>query len=306
MMDLKDLRAFARVAELKGVSAAARVLKAPKSSVSRSLTRLEETVGAVLVERSTRHLRLTDAGELLYRHALRVLHDVEEAETALGLLAGVPRGTVRVGATYAVTQMLVAPMLPSFLAAYPEVQVVVDADNRRTDMLADELDVMVRVGRLPDSELIARRLATLELWACASPAYLAARGTPESPDRLSEHDLVGQAEQTTWTFWTAAGKKMAVEVAPRAVLQEPAAAHAVVAGGAGIGMLPDYLAAEAVARGRLVRVLPHLRPRTVEVHALYPSRRSLSAKVRVFIDALTAHVAAVRAVGHADESAPPL
>ena len=304
MMDFKDLRAFVRVADLKGISAAARSLKAPKSSVSRSLSRLEEDVSTVLVERSTRHLRLTDAGRLLYRHALRVLHDVEEAETALGLLSGVPRGTVRVGATYAVTQLLVAPMLPRFLAAYPEVRVVLDADNRRTDMLAEELDLMIRVGRLPDSELIARRLATLELWACASPSYLAERGAPDSLDDLAAHDTVGQYEQTRWTFWTEAGKKVTTEVAPRAVLQEPAAAHAAVEGGAGIGMLPDYIAASAVASGRLVRVLPHLRPQTVDVHALYPSRRSLSAKVRVFIDALTAHVASAQSATPADE--PPV
>ena len=293
MLDLTDVRAFVRIADLRSVSAAARALRAPKSSVSRSLARLEAAVGAVLVERSTRHLRLTDAGALFHPHALRILNDVDEAETALGSFAGVPRGTLRVNAPYAFALALLAPMLPAFLARHPEVLVTLDVDNRQVDVLAEQADLVIRIGTLATSGLIARRLATMELWACASPAYLAARGTPASVDDLSGHDIVGRIEgRTRWTFRTPGGETEEIDVNPRLSVPDPAPTQVVLIGGAGIGRLPDFMARSAIARGELVRVLAELEPSSVEVHALYPSHRSLSAKVRVFIDALVAHMAA--------------
>ena len=295
MLDLVDLRAFARIAERGSVSDAARALKAPKSSVSRSLARLEAAVGIVLVERSTRHLRLTEAGLLFHPYALRILGDVEEAETALGSLAGEPRGTLRVNAPYAFTHGLLAPMLPPFIARHPEVRVVLELDDRRIDMLAEQADLVIRIGPLAPSGLIARRVAALELWVCASPAYLAARGTPGCVAELGRHDIVGRIDRvTSWTFRKPDGGTETVEIHPRTVVPDPASQRVVLAGGAGIGRLPDFLAAEAIVRGELVRVLDGLLPDTVEVHALYPSHRSLSAKVRVFIDALVAHLAATR------------
>ena len=286
MLDLIDVRAFARIADLRSVSAAARTLKAPKSSVSRSLARLEAAVGAVLVERSTRHLRLTDAGALFHPHALRILNDVDEAETALGSFAGVPRGTLRVNAPYAFALALLAPMLPAFLARYPEVLVTLDVNNRQVDVLAEQADLVIRIGTLATSGLIARRLATMELWACASPAYLATRGTPASVDDLSGHDIVGRVEgRTRWTFRTPGAEPEEIDVNPRLSVPDPALTQVVLIGGAGIGRLPDFMARSAIARGELVRVLAEVEPGSVEVHALYPSHRSLSAKVRVFIDA---------------------
>ena len=297
MLDLTDLRAFTRIADLRSVSAAARALKAPKSSVSRSLARLEAAVGTALVERSTRHLRLTDAGTLFHPHALRILNDVEEAETALGNFAGVPRGTLRVNAPYAFALALLAPMLPAFLARYPEVGVTLDVDNRQIDVVAEQADLVIRIGPLAASGLIARRLSTMELWACASPAYLAARGTPVSVQDLSGHDFVCRVEgRTQWTFRTPGGGLEEIDVYPRLAVPDPAPAQVVLAGGAGIGRLPDFMARGAIARGELVRVLADLEPGSVEVHALYPSHRSLSAKVRVFIDALVAHMGALRTV----------
>ncbi|MCW6512069.1 LysR family transcriptional regulator [Lichenifustis flavocetrariae] len=293
MMDLVDLRAFVRIVELRSVSAAARALDAPKSSISRSLARLEAAVGAVLVERSTRHLRLTDAGALLHPHALRILNDVDEAGNALGSFAGKPRGTLRVNAPFTFAVGLLAPMLPGFRARYPDVRVVLSIDNRTIDVLAEDVDLVVRIGTLAESGLISRRLATMQLWTCASPAYLAARGVPASVDDLSGHDLLDRADKATrWCFHTGEGKEAAVEFQPVMVVPEPAAMLVVLVGGGGIARLPDFLAAPAVARSELVRVLPTLEPESVDVHALYPSHRSLSAKVRVFIDALVVHLKA--------------
>ena len=292
-MDLDDLRAFARIADLTGISAAARSLGLPKSTVSRALSRLETGVGTALVDRSTRHLRLTDAGVLFRPYAVRILADVDEAGTALDGFAGAPRGTLRVNAPFTFAVALVSPMLPSFLAAYPEVRVVLDVENRIIDMPVEPADVVIRVGALPDSDLIARRLMTTQTWTCASPGYLAARGTPSSVADLSRHSLVGYADRlTTWSYRMNDGTIELVEVGPANVVSDSAVLVPVLAGGGGIGRLPDFIASDAVDRGELVRLFPEATSDEFEIHALYTSHRSLSAKVRVFIDAMVDHLAA--------------
>lgn len=159
------------------------------------------------------------------------------------------------------------------------------------DLLAEEFDVAIRIGPLRDSDLIARWLATIALWTCASPAYLAARGTPVTAGDLRSHELIGRVDRrSTWRFWAPGGVLHDVELVPGTVVPEPAVLQTVLIGGAGIGRLPDFYAADAVARGTLVRLLPDHDDDTVDVHALYPSHRSLSAKVRVFIDMLAEHL----------------
>ena len=299
MLELTDLRAFARIADLGGVSAAARALRMPKSSVSRSLVRLEETVGAVLVERSTRHLRLTDAGLLLRRHANRILDDVGEAENAIGGLVGAPRGDLRISAPFTFAAGPLAPMLPAFLARYPDVRVILTVDNRNIDLLTEEIDVVIRIGPLANSELIARRLATFELWPCASPAYIDERGMPAKPDDLASQAIVAHSDkQRIWRFGARSGEITEVELHPVAVVPEPAVIRTMLLGGAGIGWLPDFHAIEAIADGSLVRLLPEWSSGAVEAHALYPSHRSLSAKVRVFIDSLINHLGRPVTGGH--------
>lgn len=291
MLDLAHLRAFARIADLGSVSAAARSLKMPKSSVSRSLARLEAAVGTALIERSTRHLRLTDAGLLLQRHATRILDDVNEAENAVGGLIGKPSGTLRisVGFTFAVGPL--ASMLPGFVARFPEIRVVLTVDNRNVDLLTEEIDVSIRIGPLPDSELIARKLGSIELWPCASPAYFTDHGTPQTVKALLEHRLIAHTDRRIpWRIRTPSGAIRELKTEPGTVIPEPAVTKIMLLSGAGIGWLPDFDARDAVASGALVRVLPDHTTESVDVHALYPSHRSLSAKVRVFIDALVAQM----------------
>jgi DNA-binding transcriptional LysR family regulator len=291
MLELTDLRAFARIADLGGVSSAARALRMPKSSVSRSLARREEAVGAVLVERSTRHLRLTDAGLLLRRHANRILDDIGEAENAIGGLVGAPRGDLRISAPFTFAAGPLAPMLPEFLARYPDVRVILTVDNRNIDLLTEEIDVVIRIGPLANSDLIARRLATFELWPCASPAYLKVRGMPTTPGDLASHEIVAHSDrERTMRFSARSGAITEVELCSVAVVPEPAVVRTMLLGGAGVGWLPDFHAVDAIANGSLVRLLPEWSSGTVEAHALYPSHRSLSAKVRVFIDALINHL----------------
>ena len=291
MLNPYDLRAFSRIAQLRSVSAAARELKMPKSSVSRSLARLEEALGVTLVERSTRHLRLTDAGALFLPHAVRLLSDMEEAETALTNFAGTARGTLRVSAPLAYVSTLVTPMLPGFLMRYPEVRVVLDLNHRNVDMLAEDIDVVVRMGTLADSSLVARRLPSVHMWLCASPQYIARKGMPARVADLSAHDVIDRIDgPNEWVFDLPDERRVPITLHPRAVSPEPAVGMALILGGAGIGLLPSFMAEPAIAEGRLLRIFPESLPQTVEAHALYPSHRSLSAKVRVFIDALVAHL----------------
>lgn len=293
VLDLANLRAFARIADLGSISAAARALRMPKSSVSRALVRLEEAVGSVLVERTTRHLRLTDAGLLLQRHAARILDDVGEAENALGGLVGHPQGDLRVSVPFTFAAGPLAHILPSFLERYPDIRVLLTIDNRVVDILGEDYDVAIRIGPLVPSELIARRLTSLALWPCASPQYLEGRPSIAEPADLRQHAVIGhKASREMWPFRSRSGHDTQVEVETRTVAPEPDVVRTMLIAGAGIGILPDFHATAAIDAGQLVRVLPAYEHRSVEVHALYPSRRSLSAKVRVFIDALIGNLPA--------------
>jgi DNA-binding transcriptional LysR family regulator len=305
MMEFSQLRMFLRVADLGGVSGAARALGAPKSSVSRSVARLEATLGAVLFERGTHALRLTEAGRLFLPYARRVLNDVEEAGVALDGLIGRPRGTLRVNAAVTFAIGVIGPMLPDFVRRYPEVRIVLDAENRVVDLAREDFDVVVRIGALPDSDLIARRLGRIELWPCASPAYLAGHGMPRTPDAFADHVLLGWGDRPDrWTFVAGDGRTCAVEVPAGTVVPEPAALQSLLTGGIGIGRLPDFLARPLVERGELTRLLPDHATEVVDAHAVYPAHRSLSAKVRVFVDALVEEMAARRETREKKGSAP--
>jgi DNA-binding transcriptional LysR family regulator len=278
-MELSDIRAFVRTADLGSVSAAGRSLGLPKSTISRSLARLEADVGAMLVQRSTRHLRLTDAGVLFRPYAIRILADVDEAGTALDNFAGAPRGTLRVSAPFTVVVAIVSPMLPAFLACYPEVRVVLDVENRVIDMPVEPADLVIRVGTLPDSDLIARHLLTTEAWTCASPAYLAAHGTPSRLAELGAHALIGQTDlPTTWSYGMRGGSVEQVEVRPAHVVSDSAALEPMLVGGGGIGRLPEARSREAISCACFPkpRAIGSRSMRSTPVTAVFPPRSGCS------------------------------
>lgn len=287
MIELAHLLAFVRIADLRSVSGAAKALGAPKSSVSRALMRLEREVGAALVERSSRHLRLTDAGALFYPHARRILDDMDDAQRALSDYAGEPTGSLKLNLPTSFARCIVAPMLPAFLARYPGIRIDLVVSDERIDMRAAEIDLTIRIGPLPDSDLVARRLRSTELWACASTSYLSVRGTPTTASDLAGHDLIGPSDRMLkWLTEGSQELKLSEVADPRVATIASDIVIAILVGGGGIGRLPDYLAKPALERGELVRLFPEIAPERVAVHALYPSHRSISSKVRVFIDAL--------------------
>lgn len=292
-MDQTDLAIFLRLADSGSLSATARSLKSPKSSVSRALLRLETEIGSPLFDRSTRHFRLTDPGKLLLPYASRAVHDLQEAQAIIDGHAGEPRGLLRINTTQSFAQGLIAPMLPCFLERYPELTVELTTDSHYVDIAREGIDVAVRVGTLPDSSLIARRLPPVELWLCASPTYLSRRGVPMKAADLHGHTLVVREAPTSWVFLDGQ-TELIMQPGGRAIIPDAAAQKIVLEGGGGIGFLSSYLAAPSLTAGKLVRVLPSLRRDPIELHALYPTHRSMSAKVRAFIDALISHLDTVK------------
>ena len=250
MLNLNDLSAFARIAELGSISAASRSLAMPKSSVSRSLMRLEETLGAVLVERSTRHLRLTDAGMLLKQHARRILDDVAEAENRLSGLVGKPAGDLHVSAPFTFATGPLARMLPGFMAQYPQVRIVLGVENRPVDIQMEQVDVAIRIGPLQDSSLVARRITSFQLWPCASPAYLDSHPRIIEPGDLRAHQLIAHADRReTWRFRGKGGTVQTFEFDTRTVIPEPDVLKTLLISGVGIALLPDFLPATRSGMG---------------------------------------------------------
>lgn len=291
MLDLTDVRIFVQAVDAGGLSAAARLRAMPKSTISRALVRLEGKLGVVLLERSTRGLRLSDAGQLFLPHARRLLDSAEEAQLAVDGLAGQPQGVLRVNAAFTFALGVVAPMLPSFLQRYPDVSVVLDSDSRIIDLARGDADVAIRLGALADSDLIVRRLGVIALWPCASAAYLDQHGVPATVAALEAHRLIAcRAGETSWKLRTDDGAEEYCAVAPGTAVAEPAVLQAVLLGGAGVGRLPDFLARPHLQSGHLVRLLPGWHSDGIPVNALYARNRSVSAKVRVFIDALHEHM----------------
>ncbi len=294
MLDLNWMRIFAKVAELKSMSAAARSLRLPKSSVSRDIAELEAMLGVRLLQRTTRRIGLTDAGLTFYPYCVRILSDAGEAEAAVSQLQAEPRGHLRINSPIAFGHLLLGPLLGEFVRRYPHVTVGLDIESRRVDLIGDDVDVVIRVGTLTPSTLIARRLMVAHYRLCASPAYIAAHGMPEQPEDLAQHATISlKFRDRIWRLQNAAGERLDVPISPRIVVNDPGTERAAVLAGAGIGWVPQILCFEDLASARLVSsdlggwFLPD-----DEHHVLFPSNRSLSPKVRAFVDFLVEHFGA--------------
>jgi len=286
--DLNDVLAFCRVADCGSFTQAALRLGWPKSSVSHRVARLEAALGARLLERSTRRLRLTEVGARYHEHARRVLEELDQASATVAQFRARPQGRLRVSASVVLGQALLPPLVAEFAAACPEVQLVLELSNRRVDLLEEGFDAAIRAGTLPDSSLVARKLGQASARLYAAPSYLLARGTPQTPADLAHgHDLLDNAVAPApagWTLRQANGAEAQVAATPRAICNDPALLREVAAAGGGITSLPHFVAAPAVAAGRLMPVLPGWVLRWVDVHIVFPSHKSLSPALRAFVD----------------------
>ena len=287
--DLDAMAAFARIVEAGSFSAAARELGRSKSAVSKQIARLEDRLGVRLLNRTTRRLSLTEAGRSFHEGCRRMLAEAEAAERAMTYLSGAPRGTLRVNAPMSFGVLHVAPALAGFMRRYPEISVELVLDDREVDLVGEGFDVGVRIRALPDSSLVARRLAPFRRFVCAAPSYLAAHGAPEAPEDLPRHACLlysYQAERSVWRLRGPSGERR-IGVSGRLTANNGGALRSAALAGLGLAFLPSFIVGDDLREGRLDRVLPDWSTADdIAVHAIYPVGRNLSPKVRVFVDHL--------------------
>ncbi len=286
---LAAMTAFARVAETRSFSDAARRLGTSKSVVSRQIMALEADLGARLFHRTTRSMTLTEAGEGYYERVSRILTDVDEANLSVTRLQAAPRGRLRINAPMSFGVRHLAPSLPDFLALHPEVEIDMTMNDRFVDLVDEGYDMAVRIGRLTDSTLVARKLAPLRRTICGSPAYLAARGIPQTPADLATHECLSYSNMTQsdeWSFVDANGKPLSVEVKGRLRTNNGDALRIAALRGLGLVAQPSFIVGADLQAGTLVGVLTNYTAQDGVVYAVYPHSRHLSPKVRAFTDFL--------------------
>lgn len=286
MTTIGAMPVFVAVAESGGFAAAARRLGVSKSAVSKRITQLETELGSRLLHRTTRKLSLTEAGENYLHHAQEAIAAAQNAEDAVAQLQDAPQGLLRVNAPMSFGRLHVAPLVPAFLARFPGISLEVVLDDKVVDLVEGGFDVAIRAGTLPDSTLVARKLAPCRNVLCAAPSYLARHGKPLEPADLLKHNCLHYAYFSGAHEWTFNGADGPVSVETRGNFQvnNSEALREAMVGGVGIGRLPTFVAAADLVSGDLVPVLEDFEMPSQTIYAVFPERRHLPAKVRAFLD----------------------
>jgi DNA-binding transcriptional LysR family regulator len=286
MVKLDDMRVFSKLAEVGSLTAAARELAMPKQSVSRRLAELESALGVQLAVRTTRKLRLTDVGRAYALRCAEVARLAEEANRAALDELDTPHSTLRITADHTFGEAFLPELANDYLQRYPEVRLDVVLTSRVVDLVEEGFDVAFRVGRLPDSTLVARRLGPARLIACAAPSYLERRGAPRTPDDLAEHDCIDLAPGEGPSRWPFAGPDgvMTIAVNGRIRVSSLPMARGSAVAGIGIACIPAFACADDLRTGRLVQVLGAFALDVGGVYLVYPHHRHLAARVRRFVD----------------------
>ncbi|HUJ74021.1 MAG TPA: LysR family transcriptional regulator [bacterium] len=292
MNSLGDIALFIKVVESKSFTAAAPELGMTPSAVSKRISRLEDRLGAQLLNRTTRRIGLTEEGAAFYERTARIMTEVEEAESAVSSLRKGPRGLLRVSVPVILGQMHFAPAVPGFLRQYPDLQLELIFNDRYVDLIEEGMDLAVRIDRLPDSSLVARRLAPNRRVVCGSPAYFEQHGVPATPHDLVHHNCLTYAAQyphKEWFFDTGKGRH-AVQVKGNFQTNNAEALRAAALGGLGLALLPTFIVGADLQKGLLLPVLQRHVSSDTAIFAVYPQHRHQSPKVRAFVDYMTAHL----------------
>lgn len=301
--DLEEVAAFLRVAESGSFTAASRRLGLPKSTISRRVARLEEKLGVQLLHRTTRSLALTEAGTVFHERASAALAGLEEATQAVRESQETPRGHLRVTAPYDLAEAL-GPLVAAFSGRFPAVSIELLLTDQRLDLVAENIDLALRgAPSLPDSSLVARKLATMKFLLLASPQYLKAHGRPQAPADLAEHALLMMktSHGRTKLRLTGAGGDVEVAVQTAIAANDFTLLRAAALAGSGIALLPDTRVAVELQAGRLVRVLPEWTAGEGNLWVVHPASRLLPAKAKAFREFVLEHVE-VLTIGRAPPS----
>jgi DNA-binding transcriptional LysR family regulator len=289
-----SLTTFVGVVEAGGFSAAGRKLNMSTTMVSNHVQALEGRLGVRLLNRTTRKVSLTEEGELYYREAARILSDIEQLEQSIASRRAAPRGLVRVNATFGFGHRYIAPAISRFVRKYPEVRVQLQLTDKPINLIDEGYDVGIRFGRLEDASLIARPIARNRYRLVAAPSYLKRHGMPQHPSELARHDCLVIRENDAYGVWkfTHKSETETVRVSGTLASNNGEVVRNWALEGHGIMLRSEWDLADLLRRGRLVELLPEWRGPDADVHAVFPQRLHLSAKVRVLIDFLVESFAA--------------
>jgi DNA-binding transcriptional LysR family regulator len=286
---LNGMEVFVAVVDGSGFAAAARRLGISPAMVSAHVKTLEKRLGVRLLNRTTRRVSATEVGQNYYRRCMRILAEVEEAERAACDLHTAPRGLLRVTASVSFGTRCLAPVIADYLEKFAEVSIELSLSDRYIDLVDGGYDLAIRIGLLPDSGLIARKLATLGMVLCASSTYLRINGVPRAPGDLVEHNCLAYANGTrrnAWCFFRPDGEEEVAQASGRIVANNGDALLAFALKDAGVIFAPDYVVEDELAAGRLIRLLPEYATQGTPVHAVYPHSQYMSAKTRTFMEFL--------------------
>jgi len=287
MVDLNGYAIFAKVAELGGFTAAADALGQSKSMISRQVSALEDQLGVRLLNRTTRRISLTEAGTVVFERAQRIVAEAEEAAAEANCVEGAVRGLLRINAPMSFGIHQLGPVMPAFLARYPELNVDLVLNDRRVDLIEEGFDVSLRISALQDSSLIARQLAPVERTIVGAPAYFDKHGVPKRPVDLEAHDFILYtllARPNLLEMENAQGEKEQAELKGRFLCNNADAMLEMMLAGTGLAFSPDFIVHEHLKSGALVPVLQDWTVPALTLHAIYPHSRHLAAKVRAFVD----------------------
>jgi DNA-binding transcriptional LysR family regulator len=289
--DFEGLAIFAKVAETRSFAAAAAELKLSKATVSKAVSRVETKLRTRLFNRTSRRLALTDAGRQLSDRAAHILTEGEAAEDEALSCSTAVRGVVRLAAPMSFGVLHLAPLLPEFLATHPDVSVDLHLSDAMVDMIDDGFDAAIRIAALPDSSLVARRLCGMPLYLAGSPAYLDAHGRPRHPMNVADHPCISYghgAAPEIWRFTHRNGKSATVRPSGRLRVNNGDAMMPALIAGTGLGVLPEFILRDALADGRLERVLPEWSLPSTSVHWVTPPGGQRPKRVEVLGDFLAA------------------
>lgn len=287
MDKLKAIEVFIEVAQGLSFSGAAQRLGMAKGNVTKHVAWLEQSLGVQLLTRTTKSVSLTESGLSLLENGRELLDRVESIDAAVRQSVKEPKGMLRLGAPPSFGAFHLVPIITAFSSAHPDIQVVLYLDDGRTDLVAEGLDMSVRIATsLKDTSQVAQRLAVVPQLLVASPAYLKRRGTPQTIADLADHECMVHALKSPTNIWTFMGQPKGVRVhgTIRANYGDPLRHAALL--GHGISMHPTYMVMQDIQEGRLVSVLPQFRPVGVDIYAVFPSRKNLPVRVRTFLDFL--------------------
>jgi len=288
MQGIGTIPVFVAVVENSGFAAAARKLGVSKSAVSKRITQLEARLGAQLLHRSTRKLSLTEAGERYFAHAIEALSAAREAEDAVFELQRDPKGRLKINVPMSFGRLHVAPLIADILQHHPKIEIDMIMDDRIVDLVEGGFDMAIRTGTLPDSVLVARKLAPCRNILCAAPSYLGRQGIPSEPSDLTNHNCLHYAYFSDFHEWTFRGAQEPIKVRTNGSYQvnNGEALLEAVIDGLGVGRFPTFIAGPHIATGRLVRLLKSYRMPEQTIYAIFPERRHRPLKVRVLVDYL--------------------